>query len=233
MKKITAVLSAALASALILGSCGAKPDENATTVPETTQPPAVTNLSGDEFFVVTDAGGNALRDGEGNILLYATDAQGNPIADVTEAKPLGGALAVGNKIEMPKFRITLPEGWTDAKSTSEVNIGNAETLDMITVSVAQGVTAEERLKEIGETLDSVKKRNDSAVIGSEEITVSGESAVYKSVSVNSETTAVYLGYVVFTHGEDVYDCRLTADRSISAEEISEMIDILKSIEFIS
>lgn len=233
MKKLTAVLSAALVSALILGSCGAKQDENATTVPETTQPPAATNLSGEKFFVVTDAEGNAVRDEEGNILLYATDDRGNAVADVTEAKPLEGALAVGSKIEMPQFRITLPEGWTDAKSTSELNIGNTETLDMITVSVVQGVTAEDRLKEIGETLDSVKKRNGSAVIGSEEITVGGESAVFRSVSVENETTAVYLGYIVFTHGEDVYDCRLTADRSISPEEISEMIDILKSIEFVS
>ncbi len=234
MKKLTAILSVTVAALLILGSCGAKQEETATTtVPETTTLPSVTNLSGEEFFVVTDADGNAQRDAEGNIILYATDAQGNPVADVTEAKPLSGALAVGNKIEMPNFRITLPDGWTDAKSTSEVNIGNAETLDMITVSVTDGVSAEDRLKEIDETVKSVKRRNDSAVIGSEEMTVCGENAVYKSVSVNNESTAVYLGYVVFTHGEDVYDCRLTADRNISAEEISEMIDILKSIEFIS
>lgn len=233
MKKLTAAISAAVAAMLILGSCGAKQDEAATTVPTTARPPSVTNISGDEFYVVTDADGNARRDGEGNILLYATDSQGNPIADVTEAKPLNGALAVGKRIEMPRFRITLPDGWTDAKSMTEVNIGNPETLDMITVSVSQGESAEEKLKEIDSTLNSVKKRNDSAQVGSEEITVGGEKAVYKYVSVNNETTSVYLGFVVFTHGEDVYDCRLTADRSISAEEFSEMIDILRTIEFVN
>lgn len=232
MKKITAVISAMLATVLILGSCGAKQDEAATTVP-TTRIPSVTDISGNEFFVVTDNDGNARRDGSGNILLYATDSQGNPIADVTEAKALNGALTVGNRIEMPKFSINLPDGWTDAKSTTEVNIGNAETLDMITVSSSQDESAEKKLNEIDSTLNSVKKRNGSAVVGSEEITVGGENAVYKYVSVNNEKTSVYLGFVVFTHGEDVYDCRLTADRSVSAEEISEMIDILKSIEFVS
>ena len=233
MRRITAVLTAAVMAALLLSSCGAKQDESATTVPETTRLPSATNISGDEFFAVTDSQGNAQRDKDGKILVYATDEQGNPIVGVTEAKALDGALAVGNRIEMPEYRVTLPEGWSDAKSTADLNIGNAETLDMITVSVAQGVSVEERLKEIDSTLNSVRKRNESALVSSEEIIAGGETAIYKSVQVNNEATAVYLGYVVFTHGEDVYDCRLTADRDISAEEITEMIDILRSIEFVS
>ncbi|MBO5858464.1 MAG: hypothetical protein J6R20_01650 [Clostridia bacterium] len=233
MKKLTAVLIAVLMSMLILASCGANQDETETIVSTTARLPSVTDISGEEFFVVTDAQGNAQRDKDGNILLYAVDAQGNPIADVTEAKTLDGALKVGNRIEMPRFRITLSEGWADARSSSDVNIGNLKTLDMIAVSVTNDVTAEEKIKEVDDTISSVRKRNDSAVVESEEITVCGENAVYKSVSVNNETMSVYLGYVVFTHGEDVYYCRMTADRNISPEEISEMIDILKTIEFIS
>lgn len=233
MKKLIALLSAASVVALVFASCAKKPSEQLPSVTQAPTEPitAVTNASGEGIFPVTDGNGDAVRNGEG-VAVYATDANGNPIADKTEWYSLANAFAIGRKIEMPSFRITVPEGWSDARSSVQVNVGNAETLDMISVSVVTDMTLEEKRDEIASQLSALEKRHASAVIETETVVIGGEEAEFSSGFIRTEGAAVWLGYIIFSHGGEVYDCRLSADRDLSREEINEMVDILKSIEFV-
>ena len=50
---------------------------------------------------------------------------------------------------------------------------------------------------------------------------------------NPETRqSVYFGYMVTVHNGKVYEGRVSADRNLTDEEISQMIDILRSVEFV-
>ncbi len=234
MKKFLALLSALAVIAVAFASCaknGTQEPSQQPTEPEKEPITAVTNASGESFYPVTDENGNAVRNGE-SIAVYVTDANGNPIENQTEMQTFLFALEVGNRIEMPSFRITVPEGWADARSFTELNLGNAETLDMISVSVISDMTLEEKRGEIDRLLSSIEKKHESAVIKTEAITVAGEEAVFRSGYIVTQNEAVYLGYITFVHGGEVYDCRISADRSLSEQEITEMVDILKSIEFV-
>lgn len=233
MKKIIALLSALTVAALLFASCSKEPSEVVPSVTEKPTEPitAVTNASGEGIFPVTDKNGDALRNGE-SVAVHVTDANGNPDAKLTEWYSLSGAFAIGRKIEMPSFRITVPQGWADARSTVQVNIGNAETLDMISVEVVSDKTLEEIRDEIASQLSILGKRHDSAIIKTETVMIGGEEARFSSGFIKTDASAVFLGYINFSHGGEVYDCRLTADRDLSQEEINEMVDILKSIEFV-
>ncbi len=233
MKRIIALLSAASVVALVFASCAKKPSEQKPSVTEAPTEPitAVTNVSGEGIFPVTDGNGDAVRNGE-SVAVYATDANGNPIADKTEWHSLENAYAIGKKIEMPSFRITVPEGWSDARSSAQVNIGNAETLDMISVSVVTDMTLEEKRNEIASQLSALEKRHASAVVKTETVVIGGEEAEFSSGFIKTDGAAVWLGYITFSHAGEVYDCRLSADRDLSQEEINKMVDILISIEFV-
>ena len=196
MKRIIALLSAVTVVALVFASCAKKPPEQLPSVTEAPTEPitAVTNVSGEGIFPVTDENGDAVRNGE-CVAVYVTDANGNPVADKTEWHSLENAFAIGKKIEMPSFRITVPEGWSDARSSVQVNIGNA-------------------------------------VVKTETVVIGGEEAEFSSGLIKTEGAAVWLGYITFSHADEIYDCRLSADRDLSQEEINKMVDILRSIEFV-
>ena len=57
-------------------------------------------------------------------------------------------------------------------------------------------------------------------------------AEFSSGLIKTEGAAVWLGYITFSHAGEIYDCRLSADRDLSQEEINKMVDILRSIEFV-
>ena len=232
MKRIIALLSAALVAASVFASCAKKPTETPSETEAPTEPiTAVTNASGEGIFPVTDENGDAVRNGE-SIAVHVTEANGNPIEGQTEWYSLKSAFAIGNRIEMPSFRITLPEGWADARSTEQLNIGNAETLDMISVSTVADKSLDEIREEIGSQLSTLEKRHDSAVIKTETVVIGGEEAQFSSGLIKTEAATVFLGYITFSHGGEIYDCRLSADRDLSQEEINKMVDILKTIEFV-
>lgn len=242
MKKKFLLLSVLSAAVLILASCGKESQSDSPSVQETTKPVPqyVTDAEGGRYYPVTDADGNATRNGDGNLLVYATDSDGNPVEGKTEAANHGSALIIGRYIEMPEYRIVIPDGWSDARSYNEISIGNPETLDMIFITQVTDMTYDEKVSDTEKLLESVKRRNKNAVISSEKIQVGGEEAVYMSGRIvnegddaNPETPqSVYLGYMVTVHNGKVYEGRVSADRDLTDEEINQMVDILKSVEFV-
>lgn len=240
MKKSVAAILAVFILMSVFAACGKNTAENETAAAEktvaesltvTTVPP-VTDLAGNGYYAVTNPDGSAVRDGEGNMAVYATDANGGRIEGKTEMQPVENAVVIGKRIEMPGFSIAVPEGWSDARSYNTVNLGNDKTLDILTVEVVSGLTFDEIRQEILSLMESVGRAHDSAVISSEEITVCGEKAYFESCYVEIEGEGTYMGYITFAHGTDVYDCRIMAERLPSEEEIDEIVDILNSIEFV-
>ena len=103
----------------------------------------VTNQAGENFAAVTKAGGGVIVDDAGNLVVLVTDEDGRNVKGdngeyATNKVALEHALVIGNRVECEKYAITIPDGWSDAKSFNGLNLMRDGSDDVIVINEREG-----------------------------------------------------------------------------------------------
>ncbi len=197
----------------------------------------VQNQAGDSIAAVTQADGGLARDEAGNIIVLVTDANGKNVKDengeyATKAVALDTALVVGNVIECNDFAMTIPDGWSNEKSFTELMIRKDGTADLITVNSFRDISIGETLQKTIALIDNIKLMHPSAVIKNTTVDVLGQKANYISGYVADDGTgkAAFLGYIIFSYEGAVFSCNLISDHDMN-ENLDEYLKIINTVEY--
>lgn len=197
----------------------------------------IQNQAGENIAAVTQANGGIARDDAGNVILLVTDANGKNVKDengeyATKAVALDHALVVGNVIECNDFAMTIPNGWSNEKSFTELMIRKDGTADLITVKNDRNASVAETLQKVTALVNNIQALNPNAVIRNTSVDVLGNKANFLSGYVADDGTgkAAFLGYIIFSHEGSVYTCNLISDHDMN-ENLDEYLKIINTVEF--
>lgn len=193
----------------------------------------VTNENGKIFAVVaTQENGQLLRGDGGNAVLVVTDAKGNSVKKdgevVTKLEAIRDAYVVGNRIEMPDYALNIPDGWSNQKSFSDLQIKKDGVEDVIVISSLR----DGNLAEVEENNAVFMKNFAENEKTSKTLTVAGEDAKFVSGFTTRNGIDVYLGFITFSHNGVVYNCRFNSDRDLTGE-FDNIVAILNTIDFVN
>ncbi len=205
----------------------------------------VSAADGQNYAAVTKEDGGIARDQAGNLIVLVTDANGKNVKGENgeyETKPVAidHAIVVGNRIECPRFALTIPNGWSDKLSFADLVISKDGTKDVVTISVSTDKKLNDVVDEYNNLLLQLKKLHPSAQKGSSQIQITDDIsaeflyAYVADTGVRDEDLNVlgsYLGFIVFRNSTAIYTCRITSDRDM-ADQIDEITKILGTIEYI-
>lgn len=192
--------------------------------------------------VATQENGYLLRGDGGNAVLVVTDAKGNSVKKdgevVTKLEAIRDAYVVGNRIEMPDYALNIPDGWSNQKSFSDLQIKKDGVEDVIFISSLR----DGKLAEIEENNAVFMKAFADNEKTTKTLTVAGEEAKFvagfKTVKQTDPETkkevsvGVYLGFITFSHQGVVYNCRFNSDRDLTGE-FDNIVAILNTIDFVN
>ena len=204
-----------------------------------------TDAANNNYAAVTKEDGGIERDQAGNLIVLVTDSNGRNVKDdngeyETKAVAIEHALVVGNRIECPRFAITIPNGWSDKLSFTDLVLTKDGTKDVIKVSVSTDKKLNDVVDEYNSLLGQIKSLHPSAEKGSREIKITDDITgefIYAYVAdtgardENLNVLSSYLGYIVFRNNTAIYTCQITSDRDM-ADQIDEIAEILGTLEFI-
>lgn len=204
-----------------------------------------TDAANNNYAVVTDENGGIERDQAGNLVVLVTDENGRNVKDengeyATKVLGLEHALVVGNRIECPRYALTIPNGWSDMLSFTDLIISKDGTKDVVKISVSTDKKLNDVVDEYNNLLLQVKKLHPSAQKGSSQVEITDKITgefIYAYVAdtgardENLNVLSSYLGYIVFRNSTAIYTCQITSDRDM-ADQIDDIAKILGTIEFI-
>lgn len=138
--KIIAVICVVLMLAAVLAACGKKPTIRAK--------------DGKEYLLVTDAEGNTVVDGNGNLVVQVTDTDGKNVTDEngenkTAILTFPEAISRNGSVETASYILTAPEGWSLESNGTKLRkkVGKA-TIDIADLgNLPEGETLESYAKE--------------------------------------------------------------------------------------
>lgn len=205
----------------------------------------VSDAASNNYAAVTKENGGIERDQAGNLIVLVTDAKGKNVKDdngeyATKAVALEHALVIGNRIECPNFALTIPSGWSDKMSFSDLVISRDGTKDVVKISVSTDKRVNDVVDEKQSATNQIKSLFPSAKSGAQEIKITDEIsgeffyAFVEDTGARDENLNVlssYLGFIIFRHSTTVYTCMITSDRDVS-DQIDDIAEILSTIEFI-
>ncbi len=233
MKKYFALILSVLTVLTCLTACKAKVKEGLV-------------LEGQKHVLATNDNGGIIRDENQNVIMMVTDKNGKNVKDEngeykTNPVKITEAIVIGNRIEDTHFALTIPNGWEDSKSGSDVHILKKGTEHKLHIIVNEKANFNQTLESAQDLISLAKQSNPSAITESKEVKITDEiTAQFKSVYVEDtgiryegEDTIVgmYAGFFVFEHNGLVYNCRMDSIHNMS-EVYDEVIAILGSIEFL-
>ncbi len=196
----------------------------------------LTNLAGENIAVATKADGGLQRDEAGNIIVLVTDHNGKNVKGEngeyeTKAVKLDHALVIGNKIECADYAITIPNGWSDSKSYTELIIKKDGTEDVISIANERGGSFNEALQKATSVIDTMKT-SFGAATENKGIKVLDRDATFLSgyLADNGTGKGSYVAYIIFEAENAVFTCNLISDRNMS-ENLDDYIKILNTVEF--
>ena len=204
-----------------------------------------TDAANNNYAAVTKEDGGIERDQAGNLIVLVTDANGKNVKGENgeyETKPVAidHAIVVGNRIECPRFALTIPNGWSDKLSFADLVISKDGTKDVVTISVSTDKKLNDVVDEYNNLLVQLKKLHPSAEKGARQVQITDDItaeflyAYVADTGVRDEDLNVlgsYLGFIVFRNSTAIYTCRITSDRDM-ADQIDEITKILGTIEYI-
>lgn len=213
--------------------------------PELKDGALIQNAAGENYAAVTKEDGGIVRDEAGNLVLLVTDKNGKNVKDdngeyQTNPIALEHALVVGNRIECPDYALTIPDGWADSYSFSDLVIKRNGTEDQIKIITNKEDSLDDLATQNNSVISTINANYKNAVSENKGITIGdGISAQFMSAFVpdtgyrdeNDNIMATYVGYIIFENNGIVYNCMLSSNRDIS-NQIEEITDILGTIEFI-
>lgn len=205
----------------------------------------VSDAASNNYAAVTKEDGGIERDQAGNLILLVTDANGRNVKDdngeyETRAVALEHALVIGNRIECPGYALTIPNGWSDKMSFSDLIISRDGTKDVVKISTSTDKKLVDVVDEKNGAVNQIKSLFPSAESGSREIKITDDItgeffyAFVEDTGARDEDLNVlssYLGYIVFRSNTTIYTCMLTSDRDMT-EQLDEIAEILSTIEYI-
>ncbi len=195
------------------------------------------NQAGDSFAAVTKTDGGLARDEAGNIIVLVTDANGKNVKGengepATKKIALDTALVIGNVVECNDFAMTIPDGWSDSGSFTELMIKKDGTADIITVNSFRNASINETLQNSITLIDAIKTINPSAVITNTSVEILGQKAHYISGYVADDGTGkpAFIGYIIFSHEGAVFSCNLISDHNMN-DNLDEYLKIINTVEY--
>lgn len=194
----------------------------------------VTDLDGKGYAAVTKEGGGIVRDDAGNLVVLVTDKNGKNVKGEngeyqTDTIAIDHALVVGNRIECANYAITIPNGWRDSLSYSDLVLKKDNSEDQIRLMSTNTKKLSEVMEGSSTLIDNMKNQYSDSVYTNKAVSVCNLEGSLISLFIPKTASGVpaYFGYIFFDRGGMVYTCMLSSDKDISEDAIN----ILNSIEF--
>lgn len=205
----------------------------------------VSDAASNNYAAVTEENGGIARDEAGNLILLVTDVNGKNVKGdngeyETRAVALEHALVVGNRIECPGYALTIPNGWSDKMSFSDLIISRDGTKDVVKISTSTDKKLVDVVDEKNGAVSQIKSLFPAADTGRQEVKITDDItgeffyAFVEDTGARDEDLNVlssYLGYIIFRSNTTIYTCMLTSDRDMT-EQLDEITEILSTIEYI-
>lgn len=181
--------------------------------------------------VVTKEDGGIIRDDAGNVIVLATDKNGNSYKEkgeyVTQAVAVEHAIIFGKHVEMPDFSIDIPNGWSDAKSYNMLNIQKDGTETKISIWTDR----EAKLTEISKNHATIVDAAASGDAVHTTQTIAGQEAVIAYVHSTIGGNSVFVGYIDFMYQGAVFTVQVSSDKDISSDW-NDIIKVVDTIKFV-
>lgn len=203
----------------------------------------VTNQAGENFAAVTKADGGVIVDEAGNLVVLVTDEDGRNVKGdngeyATNKVALEHALVIGNRVECEKYAITIPNGWSDAKSFNGLSIKRDGTEDVIVINEREG-GIDTAMADTLSAINLAKSSYANTTYENKGITIGDKTAHFISLYIpdngttdlNGNPGASYMGFIFFEHAGTVFTVRISSTTSNMSEDLDEIISILETIEF--
>lgn len=203
----------------------------------------VTNQAGENFAAVTKAGGGVVVDDAGNLVVLVTDEDGRNVKGdngeyATNKVALEHALVIGNRVECEKYAITIPGGWSDAKSFNGLSIMRDGTDDVIVINERED-SIENAMGDTSSVISLARSSYANTTYENKKVMIGDKEAQFISLYIpdngttdlNGNPGASYMGYIFFEHAGTVYTVRLGSTTKNMNEDLDEVISILETIEF--
>lgn len=195
----------------------------------------IKDAGGQEYAAVTEENGGIARDEAGNLLVLVTDSNGKNVKGddgeyLTNPVAIKNAIVIGNLVECKEFSATIPNGWSNAHSTTGLSI-KKDNSDNALVVEAVDKTIDEAVSDFVILTSAMKSQYPDTVYVNKAETLGDKDVIFASAFVpDTGTTASYLAYYFFEHNSKVYSCRITATQDIG-NDLGEFKDIISSITF--
>lgn len=203
----------------------------------------VTNQAGENFAAVTKAGGGVVVDDAGNLVVLVTDEDGRNVKGdngeyATNKVALEHALVIGNRVECEKYAITIPDGWSDAKSFNGLNLMRDGSDDVIVINEREG-DLDTAMGDTSSVISLARSSYDNTTYENKMVMIGDKEAHFISLYIpdngttdlNGNPGMSYMGFIFFEHAGTVYTVRLGSTTKNMNEDLDEILSILETVEF--
>lgn len=195
----------------------------------------IKDAGGQEYAAVTEENGGVARDEAGNLLVLVTDSNGKNVKGdngeyLTNPVAIKNAIVLGNRVECKEFSAIIPDGWSNAHSTTGLSI-KKDNSDNALVIDPLDKTLDEAVSDVLQLISAMKSTYPDTVYVNTTETLGEFEAKFVSAYVpDTGTTSSYLAYYFFVSNNVVYSCRITSTQDIG-NDLDEFKDIISSITF--
>lgn len=181
--------------------------------------------------VVTKEDGGIIRDEAGNVVILATDKNGNTYKEdgeyVTRAVAVDHAIIFGKHVEMPDFAIDIPKGWSDVKSYDMLNIQKDGTNTKISIMTNRNAKLTDMQAAHAKMVDLAASGN--AVHTTQKVAGQDASVCYVYSTLAGD--GIFVGYMDFYYQGAVFTVQVSSDKDIS-KEWNDIVEIADTIQFV-
>lgn len=195
----------------------------------------ITDAGGQVYAAVTQENGGIARDEAGNLLVLVTDANGRNVKGddgeyLTNPVAIKNAIVIGNQVECQEFSATIPNGWSNAHSTTGLSI-KKDNSDKALVIDAIDKTLDDAVADVLQLIGAMKSTYpDTVYVNTTETLGKFETKFISAYVPDTGTTSSYLAYYFFENDGTIYSCRITSAQDIG-NDLGEFKDIISSITF--
>ena len=195
----------------------------------------ITDAGGNKYAAVTQEDGGIARDNAGNLLVLVTDEYGKNVKDdkgeyITNPVAIKNAIVIGNMVECKEFSAIIPDGWSNAHSTSGLSITKDNTDRALVINPCEN-SLDASITDAVRLIGAMKSQYPDTVYVNEKENLGNYETTFISAFVpDTGTSPSYLAYYFFEYNHEVYSCRITAAQDIS-NDLDEFKDIINSIKF--
>ncbi len=195
----------------------------------------LTDAGGNQYAAVTQEDGGIARDTAGNLLVLVTDANGKNVKGddgeyLTNPVAIKNAIVIGNQVECKEFSATIPDGWSNAHSTTGLSITKDNSDRALVINAVEG-SLDNAVSNVLLLVNAMRTTyTDTVYVETTEDLGNYKTTFVSAFVPDTGTSPSYLAYYFFEHNHTVYSCRITAKQDIS-NDLGEFKDIINSVQF--